>query len=319
MSPRPGTPAISVAVCTRNRSQVLGGCLASLATQDLSAIEVIVVDNGSSDATDQVVRAWQSRVTGLEYLREPVPGLSRARNLALGRARGEIVAFIDDDARATPSWLSALRGAFSDGRVAAAGGPVTLSWPAGRPPWVSPAMERWFSAVDLGSSFHQLDADEELFGCNLSIRREVASAVGGFDPALGRIGRRLRSGEDWDLVQRVRQAGGAVVYVPDAVVVHEVLPERTRLTWPLRRAYEQGRSDAFRTHGDDHTSALRAEARAAMARATQGASRELRAWTTGRRPARTVVEALMGRALQVGYAYECGVLAIRAARPQGRR
>ena len=282
-------------------------------------MEVLVVDNGSTDGTAQTVRQWQPRLAGLQYLRESVAGLSRARNLALEQARGEIVAFLDDDARATPSWLSALRGAYEDGRVAAAGGPVTLSWPTGRPTWISPAMERWFSAVDLGSSLRELDDDEELFGCNLSVRGDVARAVGGFDPALGRIGRSLRSGEDWELLQRVRRAGGAVVYVPDAVVVHQVLPERLTLAWPLRRAFAQGRSDAVRAHADDAGGALRAEARAATARAVRGAGSEARAWATRGRPASDVVHALMGWALQVGYAYECGRLAMRAARPRTAR
>lgn len=312
-------PRVSVAVCTRNRSGVLGGCLESLSTQtvDPATMEVVVVDNGSTDATAHVVTRYQERMN-LRYLREPTPGLSRARNLALEHAAGPIVAFLDDDARATPGWLAALLDAFENDGVVAAGGPVVISWPARSPRWVSPAIERWFSGLHLGPAARALSDGEEVFGCNLAVRRDIARGVGGFAVHLGRVGRRLRSGEDRQFLDLVRQAGDDVLYVPDAVVVHEVLPERLHLTWPLRRAYEQGRSDAQRTRRDASAGVLRSDARSAATKALRGLRGETRRWVTnGRSPSEAVVM-LMRRAVLVGYARECLRLATDTRRGSRR-
>jgi glycosyltransferase involved in cell wall biosynthesis len=238
-------PTASVAVVTRNRAPHLDRCLASLAASVPDDVEVLVVDNGSTDGTAAVVARWQGRMPNLRSLVEPEPGASRARNLALRRAKGDVVAFTDDDNRATPAWLPALLDAYRPG-VVAAGGPVVLEWPGGRPTWVAPSVERWWSGLDLGPERRRLGPDDELFGCNLSVRRELALSLGGFDLRLGRVGRRLRSGDDWDLQRRLHRAGGEVLYVPAATVIHDVLPERRRFRWLLRRAFDQGGSDATR-------------------------------------------------------------------------
>jgi hypothetical protein len=200
--------------------------------------------------------------------------------VALERAEGEVVAFLDDDARATSGWLGALADAYEPG-TAVAGGPVVLSWPGPPPRWVSPPLERWFSALDLGPYRRRLRADEELFGCNLSVRRDVALAVGGFDPTLGRVGRRLRSGEDWRLLQLVHGTGAAVAYVPEAVVVHDVLPERLRPWWLVRRAWDQGGSDATRAAARSRR-LLVADAGRAARQAVGGVPGPLRASVAGR-------------------------------------
>jgi glycosyltransferase involved in cell wall biosynthesis len=243
------TPTGAVVVCTHNRSQLLESCLASIANQSCgsSGPEVVVIDNGSTDDTGAVVERWRDRLAGLRYVEMREVGLSAARNVALRDTTAEVVAFLDDDARATPGWFQSLMHAYRDDRVVAAGGPVELTWPAPAPRWMTPSVEAWFSRLELGPAPRFLADDEYLVGCNLSVRRAAALEVGGFDESLGRIGRRLRSGEDWRMLQLLR-GRGEVAYAPDAVVLHEVLPERTRLTWLLRRSYEQGRTNA---HYDD--------------------------------------------------------------------
>ncbi len=293
---------------------MLGACLASIAAQSLEpeTIEIVVVDNGSSDDTPFVARQWQTRLPNLRCVPEPVPGLSRARNRGLDAAMGEIVAFVDDDARAQPAWLARLLRVYDDDDVVAAGGRVALSWPSAPPRWMSPGIERWYSSLDLGPAQQRLaGGDIDLIGCNLSVRREPARRAGGFDLGLGRIGRRLRSGEDWRLLEELRRAGGAVVYVPDAVVAHEVLPERLRLRWLLRRVYEQGRTDALYAHAAVGGHSSLSEASAITGRALRGLAAGARRWACGARSSGELVSALT-RVSEIGYARECMRLCVGA-------
>ncbi len=282
---------MSVAVPTRNRAASLDRCLASMAGSLEDDVEVLVVDNGSTDGTAAVVAGWQRRMPNLRSLAEPEPGACRARNLALRAARGEVVVFTDDDNRATPAWIPGHRAAYGPG-VVAIGGPVVLEWPAGRPSWAAPSVERWWSGLDLGPERRRLPPDVELFGCNLSMRREAALAIGGWDVGIGRVGRRLHSGEDRDIVQRLHRGGGAVLYEPSAVIRHEVLPERLRFRWLMRRAFDQGES----------------EATMAMAKGAQG--EEVSAISVAQRARRHLATA--GREL-VGGRQEAAVLAAVAA------
>jgi GT2 family glycosyltransferase len=297
--------AVTVAVCTRNRAAVLDGCLASVATQaiDLGTVDVVVVDNGSTDDTAAVARHWQARLPGMRTVRENTVGLSVARNTALATARGPIVAFLDDDARASSHWLARLLEAHADAAVVAAGGRVDLFWPHGPPRWMSRDLEPWFSALDLGPAPRALGTGEYLVGCNLSVRRDAVLAVGGFDPGLGRTGGRLRSGEDWKVLDALRAAGGTVRYVPDALVHHEIADERGRVRWVLHRAYEQGRTDAVLDDDGDRARRWGASLRAlaTTARAVLG---DAMRWRTGV-PARVALPVVMRRVTGVGYAREC--------------
>src|SRR5258706_11020169 len=100
------TVQISALICTRNRADYLRKALQSLAVQSLprAQYEIIVVDNGSEDHTKDVVDAY-CHMTNLVYIYEETPGLSRARNVAFRRAKGQFVAFLDDDAVGSPMWL----------------------------------------------------------------------------------------------------------------------------------------------------------------------------------------------------------------------
>jgi len=304
--------AVTVAVCTRNRAATLEGCLASVAAQaiDVGTVEVVVVDNGSTDRTTDVVRDWQARLPALRSVYEGTIGLSVARNAALTTARAPIVAFLDDDARAAPNWLARLVDAFRDDIVVAAGGRVDLVWRSRTPRWMSPDLEPWYSALDLGAEPRTLGEDEYLVGCNLSVRRAAALAVGGFDPALGRQGDRLRSGEDWLVLDALRARGGTVRYVPDAVVHHSVGDERARIRWLVHRAYEQGRTNAVL---DGH----RTPQWAASVRAAVGTTRDVVGdavrWRRGV-SVRAALPVVVRRVTGYGYARECAQPARRAGR-----
>ena len=244
----------TIAVCTRDRAPTLRQCLASLATQvaEPGQLEVLVVDNGSTDATDAVLREWAAGGEGRRHVHHPEVGLSSARNAALAATDADVVIFTDDDALTPPTWARAHLAAYADPTVVAAGGPVGLTWPAGRPAWIHDDVVQWFSALDLGDEPGPFPTEHGPYGTNMSVRRRAALAAGGYDVWLGRVGHRLISGEEPDLTRRLRAAGGRVVYVPEAAVVQQVLPERLERRWLLRRGFAQGvtnaRLDARRHH-----------------------------------------------------------------------
>lgn len=225
-------PSFSVALCTRSRPRELARALASLAEQSSPPDEILVVDNAPAGdgGTWELVRRDFPRA---RYVRESIPGLDFARNRALEEARGEVVAFLDDDAVASPGWSQALVAAFEDPRVGACTGRV-------EPLAVATEGQRIFEAnggFSRGSREIRLprDAGKALggrpapaiawavsMGCgaSLAVRRSAALAAGGFDEALD-MGPRLPGGGDHDMLWRLLGAGWEIVYEPAALAWHE--------------------------------------------------------------------------------------------------
>jgi glycosyltransferase involved in cell wall biosynthesis len=258
-------PSASVVVCTRNRWALLEMCLSSLDEQ-AGELEIIVVDNGSHDATPARLQRWAASGPHRMVVSEPLAGLSRARNRGLEAARGEIVLFLDDDALAPVSWAASHLRAYRDETVAAAGGPIVLTFPDGRPRWAGTALEHWWSALSLGDEPGPFPPPHGPYGANMSVRRSSALQAGGFDVALGRAGTSLISSEEADLFQRLWSAGNTIWYVPEAIIVHQVSPDRLRRRWLLRRGLAQGRTNA-RRDGVLRGAALRRRWRAEIAAA----------------------------------------------------
>jgi glucosyl-dolichyl phosphate glucuronosyltransferase len=237
--------SVTVVVCTRDRRRLLEACLASLDEQS-HAVPIVVVDNGSSDGTATFLRTWSGAAPRRVAVSEPVAGLSRARNLGVAHATGDVVLFLDDDALAPPGWVQAHLLAYEDTAVQAAGGPIVLDFVDGRPRWVATRLEHWWSALDHGTEQRPFPPPHGPYGANMSMRREALVAAGGFDPMLGRRGRSLLSSEEAAVFEHIWAAGGAITYVPEAVVIHQITAERLRPSWILRRGVAQGRSNALR-------------------------------------------------------------------------
>jgi glucosyl-dolichyl phosphate glucuronosyltransferase len=237
----------TIAVCTRNRAHVLQRCLASLDSQvvDTDEIEVLVVDNGSTDGTSEVLRSWEQNGQLRRAVREPRVGLSNARNTALAVSDREVVIFVDDDALTPPVFGHAHLAAYEPAAsVGAVGGPVGLTWPAGRPTWIIDELTEWYSALDLGDAAGPYPNPHGPYGTNMSVWRMAAIDVGGFDPRLGRSRRNLMSCEERDLSRRLVKQGWAIRYTPAAAVIQQVLSERLTRRWLLRRGWAQGISNA---------------------------------------------------------------------------
>jgi GT2 family glycosyltransferase len=230
---------VSVVVCAYNAEATLHECLASLERLTYPDFEVIVVNDGSRDSTGAIARQYSScRVIDVDH-----GGLSAARNAGLRAATGEIIAYTDADVRVDPDWLHYLVQPFATTEVVAVGG---LSLPPLDSPWLAHCVAR-----APGGPTHVLLDDrtaEHVPGCNLAIRRDALSAIGGFNPIY------LRAGDDVDVCWRLQAAGGRIEFAPGALVWHHHRSS-VRAYWRQQVGYGEGESWLVPHHREKFTGA----------------------------------------------------------------
>jgi GT2 family glycosyltransferase len=225
--PRRAWPRVSVVVCSYNGARTIRDCLDGLRKLAYPDYEVIVVDDGSTDATAAIAREYPVRLISTRNR-----GLSNARNTGLDAATGEIVAYIDDDAWPDPYWLHYLVAALeADDHHGGVGGP---NLPPPGDGWIAECV-----AHAPGGPAHVLVDDREaehVPGCNMAFRKRALQAIGGFDP-------RFRSaGDDVDVCWRIRDAGFSLRFSPSAVVWHH-RRNSVRAYWRQQLGY--GRAEAM--------------------------------------------------------------------------
>ena len=239
-------PRLSVVICTHDRPRDLARCLTAVSAL-VEPVEVVVVDSASSAPCADLVASFDPR---FRYLREDEPGLSRARNRGLTAARGEIVAFLDDDAAPRPEWVGELLAPFDrDPAVGCVGGAcLPLFEGAPRPRWLSDRLLQFAGITHFGSTSREARSSAEWpFGANIAFRKAALPSEQPFSPVLGRNGTTLLSGEESDLVERVRDAGWKIWLAPEAVVEHTVHAERCTSRYYWRRLWWAGVSRARST------------------------------------------------------------------------
>ena len=235
--------------------------LAGLDCPDDVEYEILVVDNNSDDETAAVIRQSEALLgSRLRSVFESKQGLSHARNRAIAEARGEVICFMDDDALVDSRWLIEHVRAYRDNpQAVAVGGRVLLQWPDGRsrPAWLSTDLDGYLSGVDLGVEGHVMRYPRYPFGCNMSVRREIAEQMKGFSVKLGRKKFNLVSNEEKHFFYKIHEMGGEVVYMPTALVHHMVPARRLSRKFFLRRGYAQGISNVlFQTETNPDNSVL---------------------------------------------------------------
>jgi len=229
--PQPDQGLVTVVVCSRNRPVILANCLKLLQQLHYVSVEVVVVDNApSSEETRDCFERLVGDDDRFRYVREPVPGLSRARNCGLDRASTRYVAFTDDDVQVDPWWLEGILAGFaSDALVGCVTGlapAAELDDPAQhffdrRYSWSSHMEPRVFDLAGQGDESPLYPYSAGLFGtgANFAVDRELFTRLGGFDEALG-AGSPAGGGEDLDAFVRVLRAGRSLAYEPSAIVWH---------------------------------------------------------------------------------------------------
>lgn len=248
---------LSVIIPTRNRADFLFLALTSLTHQTISnhQFEVLVVDNGSTDNTEQTVRDFWGQLTNLRYIFEPEPGLHAGRHRGMLEAKNEVLVFADDDIEALPTWLESIQAAFSSPDVAMAGGNNIPMFLASPPRWLlalwNEPFKRNVRAIPALSIIEidgpSKDCDSFLvWGCNFSIRKSVLLAAGGFHPdGMPRELIRFRGDGETHVSRFVKESGMRCIFHPGASVYHKVTQERMTFEYFRQRGFNQGISDSY--------------------------------------------------------------------------
>lgn len=223
-APLPRVPKVSVIVCSYNGGQTLEACLRSLKKVNYPDYEVVLVDDGSTDNTKEIV----SHHPWVNAIHQPNMGLSVARNVGAAHATGEIIAYTDSDCMADPDWLYYLVGTLLSGNYAGVGGPN-----------ISPPAQNWQQACVAaapGGPSHVLLTDvvaEHIPGCNMAFHRWAFDKIGGFDPEY------RKAGDDVDFCWRLQQEGEVIAFSPSAIVWHY-----RRFTLKAFRKQQEGYGEA---------------------------------------------------------------------------
>lgn len=244
---------ISVILCTYNRCESLGKALDSVAAQNLPESvkwEVLVVDNNSRDQTHEVVDAFCHRYPGrFRYLFEPQQGKSYALNVGIREARGDVLAFMDDDVTVEPMWLWNLTALLHSSEWAGVGGRILPEQTFSPPRWLSVEGRYALAPLaifDLGPEAAELT--EPPFGTNMAFRKGVFAKYGDFRTDLGpRPGSEIRN-EDTEFGSRLLAGGERLWYEPSAVVYHSVPEHRVQRKYLMAWWFDKARADV-REHG----------------------------------------------------------------------
>ncbi len=239
---------LSVIVCTRNRGASLRKTLDSLLTASNLAQqdwELVVVDNGSTDSTSSVLAEYATKFPShLRTKGEPKKGKSNALNTGVCAARGEILAFTDDDCLCDVRYLEGIREVFSNPDVDAVQGRILVEVEGQRPAWLSQEMLASMGLIDLCQTVHELAPSEVyLHGGNSIVRRSVFAKAGGFRLDLGPGSVAGREG-DTEFSRRVAAAGCRIFFVPQILVRHQLQATCMRRRYYFARFYHRGISRA---------------------------------------------------------------------------
>lgn len=222
---------ISVCVCTYRRPAALAGLIERLAAQGDAIGELVVVDNDAAGSARAVCDAATAPFP-IRYAVQPEQNIALARNLSVALARGEWLAFIDDDEEPVDDWVARLAAAARRYRADAVLGPPVAVPPPDAPAWVVAGAfferRRFATGTPVPRNDFRIG--------NALVRRATLQGIAGpFDPDYGRTG-----GEDGDMLCRLAQRGAHIVWCDEAVVYEPIAPERLAPRWLLRRAWRGG-------------------------------------------------------------------------------
>jgi O-antigen biosynthesis protein len=237
-------PQVTVVICayTERRWDMVQGAVDSVLQQEIAPDQVVLV----IDHNPALLQRARGAYPQLTVVANHGPrGMSGARNTGVSQARGDVIAFLDDDAVAEPDWLARMLVHYDDSRVLAVGGSAVPDGPDARPRWFPPEFD-WVVGCSFIGQPSQAAPVRNLIGCNMSFRRDALDEAGSFDPALGRVGGVPVGCEETELCIRLRQRrpDGVVLYEPAARVRHHVSDDRWTWTYFRHRCFSEGRSKA---------------------------------------------------------------------------
>ena len=251
---------ISVIVSTHNRCEYLRNTIISLQEQNFpkDKYEIMVVDNNSTDKTPEVIEGCnRNDKKEVVYVKEPNIGLHNARHAGAKAAKGEILAYVDDDVICDSNWLSELIKPYTDPEAGCVGGKILPKWEAEPPEWIK-LYPSYLSLLDLGDEVKELKIPG-IWGCNFSIRKSLLFEVGGFNPdAFG--DKKLiwyRGDGEAGLLKKVLSIEKKVIYTPHAIVWHVIPENRLTLDYFKKRSFIEGISSSFLAYRTKRFSRIR--------------------------------------------------------------
>jgi glycosyltransferase involved in cell wall biosynthesis len=241
--------SISIIICSYNRENVLGKTLQHLSLQTDKDFELIIVNNRSTDRTENICKNYirDNPQLTVHYFLEENQGLSFARNRGVREAHSDFLVFLDDDAFTFPDYVENLKKfieKYPD--FQAGGGKILPFWENKRPEWMSRYLLSIISTIDLGDEVKRFGGRSYPIGANMIIRKDIFDRFGLFNVNLGRKGKNLEGAEEKDLFLRIKKTGISVYYLPDVVVEHWVPDSRLTNEFFTKQAFSIGHSEKVR-------------------------------------------------------------------------
>lgn len=245
---------ISVIICTYNRERYIYNVLQSIAEGNLSkeSYEIVLVDNNSSDNTKGECDRFMADYPKirLHYCIEPNQGLSYARNCGIRESKGDVLAYVDDDALVNKEYLSTYADFFErNPQAVAAGGPILPEYDGcDEPEWMSHYTRQLVTGkLWLGEKEREFPGGAFPGGGNAAYRKSVFDAIGLFNVELGRKGNSLIGAEEKDLFDKMTTRGMKFYYLPTAILYHLIPPKKLTQNYFNRLTLGIGQSERYRT------------------------------------------------------------------------
>ena len=242
---------LSIIISTYNNAASLVRTLDSVAKQDADKAiwECVVVNNNCTDDTVERITkfAQENPDINIRLIEESQQGLSYARNRGIAEAKGQFVAFIDDDETVNEGFVSAYLDLFHNHGAFAGAGALKVCYDSDRPKWMSYYTEKMIAnPLDLGKEIVTITSTVTPTGGNMAFNRELFNLYGGFDTDLGRKGEELSGGEENDMFKRLRDLGERVFYTPHAIAYHHIADRKLTPEYFDNLAYGVGVSKRTR-------------------------------------------------------------------------
>lgn len=238
-------PEISIVICTYNRDKFIKSALYSLTNQTLDPkkFEIIIVNNNCTDSTDSIVTDFIKAFSNLNinYVFQPIKGLSAARNKGIEVAKSNIIAYMDDDGEADTNYLKEVLSYFKKHpQIAGLGGKVLPLYESQEPAWSNKWLNGLLSIVDHGEEIMPFQGKSYPAGCNMVYKKELLEEVGGFNEAL-----KWRA-DDKYINKEIKKVNDVVIYLPTAVIHHNIDDYRVTKKNFIRISKATGRDESIR-------------------------------------------------------------------------
>lgn len=246
---------ISAVICSYNRARFIIDAIESVFNQDFdkNLMEVIVVDNNSSDNTIDLLSNYKLKHPeyNFNYFIEKQQGVAHARTRCAKEAKGNFIAYLDDDSKAQKNWLKNIVDFFDNHpEVYSIGGKITPYFLTSIPNWYSKYFFGLVGKFDQGVQIKELNRQRYPCGANMAFRKEVFQEIGYFNTSLGRSGTGLVATEEKDIYLRILKHGKRVFYLPDVEVMHAVESNKFDKNYVRKHSMGIGAGERLRLKND---------------------------------------------------------------------